>query len=54
MPPFFGTSTRWSQAGKPFDTSFCRKPLLPMPDGYRSIVTGRPRICGSISGAIAS
>ena len=32
-PPFFGTSTRSSHAGKPFETSFCMKPVLPMPDG---------------------
>ena len=30
------------------------EPLLPIPAGYRSIVTGRSRMCGSMSGAIAS
>jgi hypothetical protein len=37
---FLGTSTRSSHDGNPFDTSFCQNPFLPMPDGYRSIVTG--------------
>ena len=53
-PSFFGTSTRSSQAGNPFETSFWMKPLRPMPAGKRSIVTGRLRTCGTITGAIAS
>ena len=53
-PSFFGTSTRSSHDGKPFETSFCQNPFLPIPDGCRSIVTGRPRTCGISSGAIAS
>jgi hypothetical protein len=54
VPSFFGTSTRSSQAGNPFETSFWMKPLRPMPAGNRSIVTGRRRRCGTITGAIAS
>ena len=54
VPSFFGTSTRSSHAGKPFETSFWMNPFLPMPAGYRSIVIGRARMCGSIIGAIAS
>jgi len=42
-PSFLGTSTRCSQAGNPFDTSFCQKPFASIPCGYRSIVSGRPR-----------
>ena len=37
-----------------FETSFWMNPLRPMPAGKRSIVTGRPRRCGTITGAIAS
>ena len=33
VPSFFGTSTRSSHSGKPFDTSFWMKPFRPMPDG---------------------
>ena len=54
VPSFLGTSTRSSHSGKPFDTSFCQKPFRPIPAGKRSIVTGRPRRWGSITGAIAS
>jgi hypothetical protein len=53
-PPFFGTSTRSSEAGKPRDTFFCMKPFAPIPDGKRSIVTGRPLMCGTITSATAS
>ena len=28
VPPFFGTSTRSSHSGKPFETSFCKKPFF--------------------------
>ena len=30
------------------------KPFFSMPAGKRSIVTGRPAMCGSITGATAS
>ena len=53
-PKTFGASTRSSHAGKPFDTSLWKNPLLPMPDGKRSMVSGRARRCGSSNGAIAS
>jgi hypothetical protein len=53
-PSFFGTSTRCSHDGNPFETSFCQNPFVPMPAGYRSMVIGRPRRCGSITGATAS
>jgi hypothetical protein len=53
-PPFFGTSARCSHSGNPFDTSFCQKPFVPIPAGYRSIVSGRAFRCGSMTGAIAS
>ena len=32
-PPFFGTSTRSSHSGKPFETSFCQNPFFAMPAG---------------------
>jgi hypothetical protein len=51
---FLWTSTRSSQLGNPRETSFCQKPLSAMPAGYRSIVSGRARMCGRISGAIDS
>ncbi len=54
VPPFFGTSTRSSHSGKPFETSFWKNPGAPMPEWYRSIVTGRAWMCGSMTGAIAS
>ena len=34
--------------GKSLRTSFWKNPFAPMPAGYRSIVTGRPRMCGSM------
>jgi hypothetical protein len=54
VPSFFGTSTRSSQGGNPFVTSFWKNPGLPMPAWNRSMVTGRARMCGSITGAMAS
>jgi len=50
----FSTSTRSSQLGNPFDTSFWMKPFFLVPAGNRSIVIGRPRMCGIINGATAS
>jgi hypothetical protein len=54
VPSFFGTSARSSHSGKPRDTSFCQNPLPPMPAGYRSSVTGRPQMCGTMTAATDS
>jgi len=54
VPSFFGTFTRSSHGGNPFETSFWMKPFCAMPAGNRSIVSGRRAMCGTIIGATAS
>lgn len=48
------TSIASIAAGIPLMTCFWKKPGPALPDGQRTTVSGRPRTCGSMSGATDS